>query len=306
MFFEGSEKKIEIVIEGANLLEIKNDYWHKIVESCHAQILSMISNERCKAFLLSESSLFVWSDRVVMITCGKTVLLNSILMLVSDFGSDKISCLTFQRKNEYYSHLQETTFEQDIEKLKTFLPGVALRFGDLDGHHNYLFHLDRPYSPSIDDKTSELLLYHIQGETAEALRCENMTRESVRKALRIDELFPDFVIDDFVFEPCGYSLNGIKGDDYITFHVTPEEGWSYVSFETSLDIEKENKGLLENIVRNLNPVSFDLISFNIESKLDLNEYNRIDHVSDKLKSGYYVDFTHYRNETIKSRKAEVL
>ncbi len=38
-------------------------------------------------------------------------------------------------------------------------------------------------------------------------------------------------IDDFVFEPCGYSMNGCDGDGFSTIHVTPEEGFSYASLE---------------------------------------------------------------------------
>ena len=40
---------------------------------------------------------------------------------------------------------------------------------------------------------------------------------------------------DVLFEPCGYSLNAMKGDTYYTMHVTPEEDFSYASFETNLD-----------------------------------------------------------------------
>lgn len=38
-------------------------------------------------------------------------------------------------------------------------------------------------------------------------------------------------IDDFVFEPCGYSMNGCDGKGFSTIHVTPEEGFSYASLE---------------------------------------------------------------------------
>ena len=40
-------------------------------------------------------------------------------------------------------------------------------------------------------------------------------------------------IDDFVFEPCGYSMNGCDGEGFSTIHVTPEEGFSYASLELS-------------------------------------------------------------------------
>lgn len=41
------------------------------------------------------------------------------------------------------------------------------------------------------------------------------------------------VIDDYVFEPCGYSMNGILGGGFMTIHITPEAGFSYASVELS-------------------------------------------------------------------------
>ena len=53
----------------------------------------------------------------------------------------------------------------------------------------------------------------------------------------IAALFPDMTIDDYVFEPCGYSMNGvdraINGKEFSTIHITPEDGFSYCSVEHS-------------------------------------------------------------------------
>ena len=49
----------------------------------------------------------------------------------------------------------------------------------------------------------------------------------------IRALLPGAAIDDYVFEPCGYSMNGLEGALASSIHVTPEEGWSYASFELS-------------------------------------------------------------------------
>jgi S-adenosylmethionine decarboxylase len=51
-------------------------------------------------------------------------------------------------------------------------------------------------------------------------------------------------IDDYLFSPCGYSMNGILKNDaldfglgqYMTIHITPEPEFSYVSFESNVPL----------------------------------------------------------------------
>ncbi len=47
----------------------------------------------------------------------------------------------------------------------------------------------------------------------------------------IADLLPAADIDEYVFEPCGYSMNGLQGDAFSTIHVTPEAICSYASVE---------------------------------------------------------------------------
>ena len=213
MFFEGSEKKVEMVIapEAGSLRTLGKGFWAGMVAKAQAEILDTISNEHCDAYLLSESSLFVWHDRFLMLTCGATTLVDATLLFLDHFPLKHILFASFQRKNEYLSHLQKSSFEEDIERLSQRLKGVAFRLGHLDSHHNYVFHMDKPYQPDADDNTSELLMYHIKGKNADYLRGEGQTVEGIRSLLRLDEILPGFEISDWLFEPFGYSLNAIKG-----------------------------------------------------------------------------------------------
>jgi len=61
--------------------------------------------------------------------------------------------------------------------------------------------------------------------------------------LGISSIFPLSLtlLDAYTFDPCGYSANAIisrgypsQGEGYWTIHVTPEEGWSYASFECNV------------------------------------------------------------------------
>lgn len=56
----------------------------------------------------------------------------------------------------------------------------------------------------------------------------------------IRSLLPGSIIQDFMFSPCGYSMNGILDDAYWTIHITPESHCSYASFETNLRGESYN------------------------------------------------------------------
>jgi len=309
MFFEGSEKKVEVVVAGGapSLRALGREFWADIVAQCNAAILSSISNDHCDAYLLSESSLFVWEDRFLMLTCGVTTLVNSVNTFIDRYGQHHLASVIFQRKNEYQSHLQKSSFADDLNVLQARLDGVAFQFGDLDGHHNYVYHLKQDYQPRPDDVTCELLMYHIQGEAAEYLRSEGQSAARIRSLFRFDELLPGFELDDYVFEPFGYSLNAIRGEHYVTVHVTPQEDSSYVSFETNLDLNCECPHLLSEIIAILSPQTFDIISFNLQPELTIAPaYLLRDRVEQPLSCGYRMRFFHYLRPYNESRSAFVL
>lgn len=309
MFFEGSEKKVEIVVApGApSLRSLGRDYWAELVSRCSASILSEVSNEQLDAYLLSESSLFVWDDRMLMITCGVITLVDSVTYFLDSYGREHVAMCSFQRKNEYQSHLQKSSFKQDVERLNRLLPGTAYQLGNLDGHHNYVWHMDKPYRPAADDITTELLMYHIQGDAAKYLRSETQSLAGIRELLDLHNLLPGFEIDDFLFEPYGYSMNGIRGDQYITMHITPQENTSYVSFETDLDIPRECPQLLTRLVQILSPASYDVICFNTQPAVShAPQTHCVARHSQPLACGYQVDFEHFIRSAAIAKRAMCL
>lgn len=50
----------------------------------------------------------------------------------------------------------------------------------------------------------------------------------------IGSIFPNALVDEFLFEPCGYSMNGLADGGFFTIHITPEAHCSYASFETNV------------------------------------------------------------------------
>ena len=298
MFFEGAEKKAEIQVDSQKLSllnDIPNEYWHGLVHKCEAKILSSIENKYCKAFLLSESSLFVWDDRFLILTCGETKLINSIEFFIQTYDVAVLKQVTYQRKNEYFSHAQPSCFGDDLKILAKYLDGQAYRFGALDGHHNYIFHYENDFEADQQDKTYELLAYQISERASKLLSTEGLSKQQIRTLFNFDQLIPGFAIDDFVFDPYGYSLNAIKDDKYLTIHVTPQENSSYVSIESNVNLIK----LAPIFLAILSPKSFDLLSFNEFGFSELTEsfipktYVATSLVNQRLSNNYSICFANY-------------
>ncbi len=313
MFFEGSEKKAEIIIDAQQLSllqDFNDDFWSKMVEQCQAKILSSVVNQSCRAFLLSESSLFVWQDRLVILTCGNTRLVNAVEYFVKQVPAAAILQVIYQRKNEYFAYAQPTNFIDDVKQLKRYTDGKAYRFGEMYSHHNYLFHSLHPYQAAKDDITYELLAYQISEDASEHLTREGLDVAEIREYFQFDKWLQGFELDDFAFEPFGYSLNAIKDDDYLTIHVTPQAHSSYVSFESSLNLIE----LAPTILQILNPVSFDIVTFNemefaaSTEKFLPKHYILKDRVESDLDNGYKVNFANYlkpQNEVRQPRRLDL-
>ncbi|RUS16463.1 S-adenosylmethionine decarboxylase [Endogone sp. FLAS-F59071] len=53
----------------------------------------------------------------------------------------------------------------------------------------------------------------------------------------LNTIYPTAQLDSYLFQPCGYSANGLWDGSYWTIHVTPEPSCSYASFETNIPVE---------------------------------------------------------------------
>lgn len=254
--FEGSEKKIEIIFskESEKLRSLPEKFWRKVVKACGAEIISQVNFSDITSFLLSESSLFLWDHRLVMITCGKTELPRSFFQLLKGTSKNHMELLFFQRKNEFFPQEQKSSFSEDIKQIQKKVNGLSYQFGFLHEHHFFLFHTENTYTPEAEDHTLEVLMYDSR----------NIKDLSQKKAKELKEelsrIFPGFEIQDHLFDPPGYSANAIRGTEYYTLHITPNKPFFYISFETNM----KSPGLEEviNRIRQLfEAETFDVISF---------------------------------------------
>lgn len=294
MYFEGPEKKIELAVSrrAASLRARGEETWRRVVKKAGAHVVSKISNDVCDAFLLSESSLFVFDRRVIMITCGRTTLVPAVMEMIDLIGLDRVELLVYERKNEHFPAYQPSSFYDDARSLKERIPGRAFRFGDEDEHHVFLFHLENQFKPAPEDMTLEILMHGIRDGLS---RVFSRKSRSDGKLETVRNLFPGFLLDEHFFDPEGYSLNAINGQDYFTLHVTPQEQGSYVSFETNRcggeDVDQAVRLLLEVFA----PQSFDVVFFDPGGMMIpvQSGYLLRKQVVKQLDCGYSVFFLHF-------------
>lgn len=294
MQFEGTEKKFELTVgdAGPGLRALGDAYWAGIVELADAQVLSKISNDSCDAYLLSESSLFVWDRKVLMITCGTTRLPRAATALLQQLNLDHLTGFFYERKNEIFPHLQHSSFLEDARQLARSIPGRAFQFGHRDEHHLNLFSLEREGGARADDGTVEILMYGLDDEVRDRFGRQPNGGDWLRSQSVLAEHFAGAQVDEHTFEPRGYSLNALFLEDYSTLHVSPNEIGSYASFETNRGSLADLDTLVSQVTQVFRPRAFDLVVFDVEPTVApvCGEYQQRFHQSCSLKSGYELHF----------------
>jgi S-adenosylmethionine decarboxylase len=249
-FFEGAEKLLEIWFEnsanGSSLRKIPREEIVAMLEIARCHILHYRSNTHLDSYVLSESSLFVSEQRIILKTCGTTRLLESIprlLELAKHYaGMDSVVNVYYTRKNFLRPQLQpypHKTFDDEVDYLDQFFPdGEAYCMGSLKQERWYMYTLNRPeLPPSTADHTLEILMTDIPKEIRDIYSMEKCAdgKECTAKAGIAKVIPPGAIIHEEMFEPVGYSMNALipNTDQYVTIHVTPESDFCYASFETN-------------------------------------------------------------------------
>lgn len=100
------------------------------------------------------------------------------------------------------------------KKKLIILDGEAYCLGSIDTDCWYLYTLNRekPLQEKAEpDQTLEILMTHLDPDVM-AIFTRDMCSSAAEATQKsgIDKLIPNMIIDDFLFEPCGYSMNGIS------------------------------------------------------------------------------------------------
>jgi S-adenosylmethionine decarboxylase len=238
MFFEGAEKRILIIFK-SNIRKYYNTIWWKIhIKDIGCNIISMMSNKYYDIYLLSESILLVSKNTILIKTCGIT----SPLSILNFFNSDNI-------KNIAYSHPNFLNIEEQpiMYQNPNYIINYINEKINLDLEYNKFGYLNY-IGNYFDINYSEIILWDFEWNDD--------------FILVIKKFLVEWDIDDYIFQPQGYSLNGFKNKDYITIHCTPNKECSYISIEYKSDTISID--LFKIIIDMLNPQKVGIITKNKE------------------------------------------
>ncbi|EDQ89762.1 uncharacterized protein MONBRDRAFT_20810, partial [Monosiga brevicollis MX1] len=248
-FFEGREKLLELWFDeparlsaaGQGLRTIPRAAWDRLLGLADCTIIEEQRTPLMDAYILSESSLFVMPEHIVIKTCGSTAPLLALPDLLEEawaLSRQDLVEVYYSRHDYLQPNLQafpHEDFGQEVTFLESHVgPGVARQFGRPDEHQWNLFAAKRGSSVHAS-QTIEVIMYDAD-PTAMAIFYEvsSSTKEAVTLDSGIADLLPTFDIREALFSPCGYSCNGVHAGAYMTVHVTPQPECSYISFESNV------------------------------------------------------------------------
>ena len=163
-----------------------------MLKLANCKILSILESEHVDAYLLSESSMFVWPHKLVLKTCGTTTLLCSLPRMLEiaalEAGFPHVPAnplkgmpatatpyrVFYSRKNFLYPNDQRAphrSWRDEVRFLeKLFLDGSAYMIGKMNGEHWYLYitgpdtQLTPPSSPDTELPSTETKLLSVPRE----------------------------------------------------------------------------------------------------------------------------------------------
>ncbi|KAK9107127.1 hypothetical protein Syun_023138 [Stephania yunnanensis] len=280
--FEGFEKRLEISFyepgifadpAGKGFRSLSNDQLDEILGPAECTIVASLSNADVDSYVLSESSLFVYPYKIIIKTCGTTKLLLSIPSILKLANSLLLTVrsVKYTRGSFIFPGAQSfphRSFSEEVAVLDSY-------FGDLgSGSKAYVmgslgesqdWHVYSACAEPVDHMKStwtlEMCMTGLDPKKASVFyKTSSSSAAEMTSISGIRKILPNSDINDFEFDPCGYSMNAIEGADISTIHITPEDGFSYASFEAAgYDLEEVDLNqLLERVLACFEPKEFSV------------------------------------------------
>ncbi|KAG7563497.1 S-adenosylmethionine decarboxylase core [Arabidopsis suecica] len=284
--FEGFEKRLEISFfetsvfldpEGKGLRALTKSQLDEILTPAECTIVSSLSNSLVDSYVLSESSLFVYPYKIIIKTCGTTKLLFSIphIIRLADSLCLTVKSVRYTRGSFIFPGAQSyphRSFSEEVALLDGYFGKLsagskAFVMGGSDNNPQrwHVYSASCAYESDVAcDKpmyTLEMCMTGLDKKKASVFfKTNSVSASDVTTSSGIRNILPGSEICDFNFEPCGYSMNSVEGDTVSTIHVTPEDGFSYASFETvGYDLKALNfKELVNKVLVCFGPEEFSV------------------------------------------------
>jgi len=195
---------------------------------------------------------------IMVKTCGTTTLLKILpgLLELANSVNLVVEYLCYSRRSFNFPSRQlypHTGFEHETSYLSSLFPdGHSYVFGALKGEHWNLFLVDKRDSSKDKNFTLEIMMSELDRDVMKLFYKSDRDAKTTTLVSGIANLIPGSINDEIQFEPCGYSINGINKDAFYTIHITPEPGFSYVSFETNLKLT-DYTSLVNNVINVFKP-----------------------------------------------------
>jgi len=258
-FFEGPEKTLMLKFGTSHLVQgslrnLPDEAWRDVMHKMGIAILSKVETSHhngssttrgtegdtgCTAYLLSESSLFVYHDRVVFKTCGLSSPLRGLSLFLdvargpaasADVGLEQVlySHPAFMRQEEQSA--PHRSWDDEVAFLKALFPaGVERRLGTPD-HGTDIFAANFATESTTPWVVAEIYITDLEQPTAQT----SFARESKATISAFWNATSPDKTDEFYFEPSGYSANLLHGNAYATMHASPQPSVSYISHATNV------------------------------------------------------------------------
>lgn len=220
--FEGPEKLLEVWFSAspaslpaatapAGLKIVPSETWNSMLDLVNCKVLSVVESENVDAYLLSESSMFVFPHKLILKTCGTTTLLRGlpkileIAALTAGFphqlGNTFLGTATaaipyrvfYSRKNFLFPDRQvgpHRSWRDEVKSLdKLFLGGSAYMIGKMNGEHWYLYLtepntiLTPPATPKRRETETKLL--DLPASRAAITNCDGVDSDEEDETLEI-------------------------------------------------------------------------------------------------------------------------
>lgn len=249
---------------------IDKEKWEILLSISKCHILNYVRHQDFDAYLLSESSLFVYDDFIILKTCGITSpfkLIPQLKEVCKEIGLE-INSVFYCHREFIYPEVQgfpHSNFNHEINSLSELFPLL-------------------PHIQTINLNQWVGIIY---GDIMKIRGYYEISMTNIKNSeFNVKSLSFLSSYDEYYFKPCGYSLNGQRDDRYYTLHVTPELECSYVSFEMNegrrylyselIEIFKpENITIIElldnledNLLDNLGDLDDNLLSNSLDNSLD--------------------------------------